>query len=125
MHVNLEWRQERSQLGREISYELRPLRVWAFQELMAFWEEHARTAEEGGQARRLSAADGMKLMTVARRIFPDHVRNLQGVTLADGGASTPAPIEALCEEAPLLPLAGEIVARLVAISEVGAGEEKN
>jgi len=119
MQIDLDWRRERSALWPEVSYEIRPLRVWAFQELMAYWERQAAPGTEG-----TGAADGLALLAVARRIFPDHVRDVQGLTLTREGETAPATPEALCEEAPLAPLAGEIVARLVAASEIGDDAEK-
>ena len=123
MEVNLDWRRQESAQWPDVGYEIRPLRVWAFQELMAFWEGPEGAPENS--TLRISPARSFELLQVARRIFPDHVRNLTGLTLLRDGEHAPATPEALCEEAPLLPLAGEIIARLVAISEIGAAAEKN
>ena len=123
MEVNLDWRRQESAQWPEVGYEIRPLRVWAFQELMAFWEGPEGDPET--PTLRISPMRSFELLHVAKRIFPDHVRNLTGLTLLRDGATVPATPEALCEEAPLLPLAGEIISRLVAISEIGAAAEKN
>jgi hypothetical protein len=64
-------------------------------------------------------------MAVARRILPEHVRALEGVLLVQGGERAPASLDALCDEAALIPLAGEIVSRLVARSEIPPAAEKN
>jgi hypothetical protein len=45
--------------------------------------------------------------------------------LVRDGARLPAAVEALCEEAALMPLAGEIVSRLVGLTEVPPAAEKN
>ncbi len=123
MELNLDWRRETSTVWPEVSYELRPLRVWAFHELLAYWQSCGVDAP-AGSAVRLTPAQGLGLMSVARRIFPEHVRGLEGVVLVQGGERTPAPLEALCEEAALLPLAGELVSRLVALSEIPPAAEK-
>jgi len=124
MELNLDWRRERSARLDAVSYEIRPLKVWAFQELMAFWESQPREGE--GPARlRLTPVQSLGLVDLARRIFPDHVRNLSGISLRREGSSAPAGPLDLCEEAPLLELAGEVLGRLVAISELSPADEKN
>lgn len=138
MHLNLDWRREASALWPGVSYELRPLRVWAFHELLAFWESRGAAPqgqEPGGQgagggvshgaARPFSAAQALGLTAVAKRVLPEHVRALEGITVSQGGQCAPASLEALCEEAALLPLAGEIIARLVEITELSPAAEKN
>jgi hypothetical protein len=143
MELNLDWRRRQSALWPEVSYELRPLRVWAFQELLAFWEGEAlrggpHRAEgesvgdgdapaDGPGAPRATLAATARLMDVARRILPDHVRGLSGLRVRAGSAAEAAvpTLEALCEEAALLPLAAELVAALVELSTLDAGAEKN
>ncbi len=124
MELNLDWRRETSALWPEVSYELRPLRVWAFHELLAYWQECGVDGRDGAPV-RLTPAQGLGLMAVARRILPEHVRALEGVLLVQGGERAPASLDALCDEAALIPLAGEIVSRLVARSEIPLAAEKN
>lgn len=124
MELNLDWRRETSAVWPEVGYELRPLKVWAFQELLDYWEQHNRKGAEADSPPSVSAVDGVKLMDVARRIFPDHVRALEGLQILREGQTGAATVEVLCEETQLLPLAGEIISRLVAISEIGIADEK-
>ncbi len=125
MELDLDWRRENSAVWPEVSFEIRPLKVWAFQELLAHWE--CQSEEQPGEpgAMRVSASQGVKLMEVARRIFPDHVRGLDGMTAVRDGRDCEVTVDMLCEETQMLPLAGEIVSRLVAISEIGSSGEKN
>ena len=124
MELDLDWRRESSAQWPDVSYELRPLKVWAFQELLAYWEGDG--AGPSGEAEgKATASASVRLMEVARRIFPEHVRGLSGLTIVQGGERKPAGVNTLCEETQTLPLAGEIISRLVAISEVGASAEKN
>jgi hypothetical protein len=125
MELNLDWRREQSARLSGVSYELRPLKVWAYQELMAFWESLPREAGEGQGAARAPAAESLKLMEVARRIFPEHVRALCGITVRRDGAAQQATLEDLCAESALIELAGEVLGRLVAISELGTDAAKN
>lgn len=111
MDINLEWREQKSELWEGVTYEIRPLRVWAFQEIMTFWENN------GGKA-GASPAKSLNLMPVAQRIFKDHVRELKGVRVNIEGESTAATPDDLCRETPLVGLAGEIIVYLVTISEV-------
>ncbi len=136
MEFDLDWHRLTSTIWPDVSYELRPLRVWAFLELMDFGQPPTggpAGSAEGAPALsglsepagRLSAAASLRLMDVARRILPDHVRHLQGVMLRQAGAVQPAQPADLCDEAPLLPLVGEIIARLVTLSDVSPAAEKN
>ena len=125
MELNLDWRREVSQVWPSVSYELRPLKVWAFQELLDYWDHHGRSGSDEVTEDTARPSAGVKLMDVAGRIFPEHVRGVQGLTVHGEGHSGEAKVEMLCEETQLLPLAGEIVSRLVAISEVGPQDEKN
>ncbi|MDH4247403.1 MAG: hypothetical protein OEW39_06275, partial [Deltaproteobacteria bacterium] len=111
MEINVDWRREPSRVWPEVSYELRPLRVWAFQALLDRWEglrDAAAPAPEDGGA--LSAAGETpwgrggehSLLALAARIFPDHVRRLEGLTLNRDGQTLPASPEMLGEEALLL-----------------------
>jgi hypothetical protein len=173
MELNLDWQRRQSALWPEVSYELRPLRVWAFQELLAFWEaapggasgatrphppnapaphagqggvsaadadglnpsllsgEGSSGASRAGEesratvpgARSLAATAG--LMAVARRILPEHVRDLRGLTARTEAGSGPVAVADLCEEALLLPLAAELVARLIERSTLDGADAKN
>ena len=125
MELNLDWRREESARMPGVSYEIRPLKVWAYQELMAFWEARPRETREGRAVAQVSPAESLKLIEVARRIFPEHVRNLSGIALRRDGVANAATLEDVCAEAPLIELAGELLGRLVAISDLTPGDEKN
>ncbi|MDH4225124.1 MAG: hypothetical protein OEW12_05715 [Deltaproteobacteria bacterium] len=128
MELNLDWRHEESALWPGVTYQLRPLRVWAFQELMAFWESRPQPEARGDgppAARRLGAADTLEFMAVAGKVLPPHVRQLQGLILIRDGEKHPATVESLCEETPLTDLAGEILSRLITLSEIRPEREKN
>lgn len=124
MDFNLDWQGRTSRHWPEISYEIRPLRVWAFLELMAFWEARGEQAQPADTA-RLSAADSLRLMQVAERILPEHVRHLRGVRAQRDGQAQALEPQDLCTEGLFLPLVGEMIAELVALSEVDAAAEKN
>ena len=128
MDINVDWRRETSRVWPEVSYELRPLRVWAFQALMDRHEGLREAAEsqdaQSQDAESRAGAGNGSLLALAARIFPQHVRAVEGLTVRREGQSQAVTAEALGEEALLLPLAGEILARLIALSEVGAAGEK-
>lgn len=125
MELNLDWRGYSSEIWDDVSYEIRPLKVWAFQELLSFWETSGRQAEGEEAVIRVSPSDSAGLMAVAKRIFPDHVRKLSGLTVVEEGRKRKATLESLCEETAMMQLAGEIVSRLIAISEISGNDEKN
>ncbi len=125
MEFNLEWRHRTSSVWPDVGYEIRPLKVWAFQELLAYWEENGSPAGEASQGHGGIAVKNTRLMEIAKRVFPDHVRNLEGISLRENGKSEPATVERLCEETLFMPLAGELISSLIAISETGEEEEKN
>lgn len=125
MELNLEWRGWSSESWPEVRCELRPLKVWAFQELLSAWEVEGKPLGEAETRPAATQIKGARLMAVARRILPDHVRALEGVTVRLDGQTAPASLEQLCEETALMALAGEILSRLVAISEITEAEQKN
>ena len=125
MELNLEWRAWRSDTWPEVACELRPLKVWAFQEVLEAWEGQRQPSEPEGEKPLPAPVKGPPLMAVARRILPEHARNLQGITVRLDGQSRPATLEQLCEETALMPVAGEILSRLVTISEITEAEQKN
>ncbi|MDH5751331.1 MAG: hypothetical protein OEZ59_02800 [Deltaproteobacteria bacterium] len=116
MELNLDWRKEQSGLWKDVSYELRPLRVWAFQALLDLWSSKNTPQPED--------RPGASLTALATRIFPEHVRNLEGLVITRDQSTGPATPADLAEEAVLLPLASEIISRLVSISEVEETAEK-
>ena len=117
MKLDLDWKMVRSELWPEIQYEIRPLRVWAFQELVSCWETRENRKD-------LSPTIGAELMATLKKIFPEHLRNISGLTLVQDGKSREATPESICEETALMPLAGEIFSRLIALSEVGQSTGK-
>lgn len=136
MELNLDWQRCTSAVWPEVGYELRPLRVWAFQELLAFWEAQAPppsaeatptdAAPDAARPRpgAPTLAATARLMDVARRIFPEHVRGLSGLQVRGEAGTALVAVADLCEETALLPLAAEIVARLIGISTLDEGAEK-
>ncbi len=107
-------------------YELRPLRVWAFEALMACWERPAGEAAGRDDPAAAAPARGARLMEAAGRVFPDHVRNVEGLSVRAEGQSLPATLEQICGETAFLPLlAGEMLSRLLSISDLTEEEEKN
>jgi hypothetical protein len=124
MELNLDWQKHTSALWPEVSYELRPLRVWAFEELLGYWHRQGAPDESGGAARTASR-HGAELMALAKKVLPEHVRALEGVVVIQDGRRVPAGLDALCEEAGLMALTGEILSGLVAISAVPPSAEKN
>lgn len=125
MELDLDWRREQSARLPDVTYEVRPLKVWAYQELMAFWESRPREPGEAQGTARVSPAESLKLIEVARRIFPEHVRQLSGITVRRDGAAQAATLDDLCAESPLIELAGEVLGKLVSISELGTADAKN
>jgi len=125
MELNLDWQARASEVWPDVCYEIRPLRVWAFQELMAFWEAQTPLSGDGEDKTRISPVQSAELMALARKIFPEHLREITGLFLRREQGTEAATAMDICEETPLLPLAGEIMARLIAISEIRGTEEKN
>ncbi|MEE8433319.1 MAG: hypothetical protein V3S64_00890, partial [bacterium] len=52
--------------------ELRPLKVWAFQEVLEAWEGQRQPSAPEGEKPLPAPIKGTPLMTVARRILPEH-----------------------------------------------------
>lgn len=125
MEFDLDWRRETSATWPDVSYEIRPLKVWAFHQLLDFWGQSERSDSDALTTGKINPSDGVRLIEIAARIFPDHVRALEGIRVKRDDQVGAPSIEMLCEETQFLPLAGEIVSRLVAVSEIGSQDEKN
>ena len=137
-HIDLDWRREESALHPGVYYEIRPLKVWAYLELLGAWDKGAaeapaatpRAAEapapEGAPVAELGALPRQgRLLRLAPRIFPEHVRALEGLEMTREGVRLPVDAIALAEEAALAPLAGEVITRLLEISQLTGADEKN
>ena len=91
----------------------------------AFCQSHGGSGPNDGATPAAVPSNSVKVIEVAKRIFPDHVRGLAGLTIVQDGEGREATPEGLCEETALLPLAGEIISRLIAVSEIAESDEKN
>jgi len=124
MECLLDWQSRQSSLWPDVSYEIRPLKVWAFLDLMTCWGEGAPERPEGGTSPGQQALKSQALLDVAKRVIPEHVRNLKGLYVQRDGQVRDGTVEEVCEEALLMPLAVEMISGLIEISEVGKEDEK-
>lgn len=122
MNLDLDWRVHVSESMQDVTCKIRPLKLWAFQAVMAFWQG-LPTNEEGQP--RLNTAASIGLIQVAEKVFPEHVKELQNITVQVEGKQRMATIDDLCKETAFMGLSVEIIGALITISEVGAEEEKN
>jgi hypothetical protein len=113
MQIDLGWRTFKPEWGNgDISMEIRPLKVPAL-----LLVEPMLTAEDESPVRRT-----LELQQAAEGFFPDHVRNLMGMTDNEG---TPIELSALWEESFFYSLTNEIVNELLRISKLDKEESKN
>ena len=122
MNLDLDWRVHISLAVPDVVCKIRPLKLWAFQELMAFWQTLPETKD--GKP-KFSTDASIELVKVAKRVFPEHVKDLQNITLRVDGEQRMATIDDLCDETAFMSLTVEVIGALVSISEMGAEDEKN
>ena len=103
--------------------DVRPLQVAAYQDALRVLEPHQK---EGGANTYEMMADSA-FLEAAKRIFPEHVRNLTGIDLRVNGGTRAATVEDLYSYGVLFPVALGVMAHLLAISmltETEAGNSK-
>lgn len=117
--------------GETISAEVRPLKNWAWLELLPLMEK-LTLKKEGETTKdylaRLTPAEksnlereSISIQRLAKTIFKDHVRNFQGITV-NGQPPTP---EQLSEEVIFMGVTVEIMVYLITISNLGEEDVKN
>lgn len=113
MQIDLGWRVFKPEAGGgEISVELRPLKITAL-----LLVEPMLGSEEGSPLKRT-----LQLQQATEHFFPEHVRDLKGLTDQGGNA---IDLKAFWEESALYSLAQEIVNELIGISKLDKEEAKN
>ena len=101
--------------------DVRPLQVGAQQDALRVLQPHQK---EGGTNLYEMMAD-TAFSEAAKRIFPDHVRNLTGIDLRVNGETRAAKVDDLYAYGPLLPTALAVMAHLLAISMLSETEAGN
>ena len=104
-----------------VTVDVRPLQVGAYQDALRVLQPHQK---EGGANAYAMMADGA-FLDVAKRIFPEHVRNLSGIELRVNGETRAAKVEDLYSHGALFPTALGIMAHLLAISMLSETEAGN
>jgi len=116
--------------GHKVTMELRPLKSWAMFALAPYLEGERRKPDESvkdfvkrltpEQKEKLSKSS-RKIQGLAKDIFPEHVQNIQGITVN----KEPVTWEHLAEETIFMTLAVEISGQLAAISSLDEMSAKN
>ena len=119
MEISLGWRRVDLKDLPDISVELRPLKVWAFQKLIA-----SQAGNSDGKSQE--ALDGLTMLEVAKEIFPEHVRAVKGIVVSrDDGESSDVTLEDLTTETQLITVSAAILSQLFEISQLTEMEQKN
>jgi len=115
----------------EISMELRPLKSYAMFMLSPYLDNpnpklkeesvEEYTARLSGEDKARLLLNSQKIQELSSKIFPDHVRNIQGVTVN----GQPLTIEQIATEVVFLQLSVEICGQLASISRLTKEDEKN
>ena len=132
MDLVIDWRKYETEfMGEPVSMELRPLKRWAWFELAPLLENHNpkkedETAQEyiarlTEDERKKMSHDSEKLQELSAKIFPEHVKNIQGITV-NGEVPT---WEQISEEIIFLNLCVDICGQLAEVSTLTKTDEKN
>ena len=115
MDVLIGWQKyETTWQGEKVSMEVRPLRRKA----MMLLAPYMMISEEKGVK---LIVDTFELQGLAAQIFPEHVKDIQGITVN----GKPVTWEDLAEEAVFCHLVGDIIGQLALISSLKESEAKN
>lgn len=112
--------------GHEITMQLRPLKRWASMLLTPIQKKAFLVLKK-----KSNDADGIvteddinfvyEVQTVAEKIFPDHIKNFEGLTVNKLAVTA----KLLCEETIFGPLCIDIISELIQRSQLSEQEEKN
>lgn len=127
-----DWRRHETAFdGEAVTMEIRPLKSWAMLELMPYLDEPKPRKEKESiedyikrlspEDRRRQQKESQQVQALAERIFPEHVRNIEGF-LIDGKAPT---AKALAEETAFMDFTVGVIMALVSISSISREAEKN
>ena len=130
--LTIGWRPyETTFMGEKITMELRPLKSWAFYEIIPYLDNpNPRRKDETNEEcmKRLSPAEieglrnsSKELHLLSAKIFPEHVRNIENLVV-NGMPVTP---DIIAEESIFMGLAIEISGQLGVITSITENESKN
>ena len=132
MDIIIDWQTYETEFaGEKISMKVRMLRSWAMFALEPYLNNpNPKKKEETAQeyATRLTVEEksilsnnSMKIQELSEKIFPDHVKDIQGITVN----GKPVTWEQIASEVVFLNLAVDICGQLASISTLTKEEEKN
>ena len=109
--------------GEKVTMEIRPFRRKAMMVVVPYITKGTPEIKEHMDEKEIgSLADSaFELQALAADILPEHVRNIQGITLN----GQPLSFEDLAEEPTLLPLTLAIITQIASLSALDSGEAKN
>lgn len=118
MDILIEWQTYQTEFnGATVTMEIRPLRRGAMHILLPHLQAMQGDAGDALQV----AIRSLELQALAGVIFPDHVRNITGVTV---NGRPPSP-DRFADEVVLSQLTVDIIGQLGAISRLSLGDVKN
>lgn len=116
MDVLIGWTKKEFKFNGEIiTAELRPLKRSA----MLLLSPYISMGEEKEQSKLMATA--LELQELAEKIFPEHVRNIENLTVN----GNPVKVEELAEESVFCALVGSIISTLSIISSLTTDQAKN
>lgn len=131
-NVTIEWQpHETTFKGESIKMEIRPLKNWAWFEIAPLLNN--KNPKKQGESKEdyiarltdeeklVMGKDSIKLQHFAKTIFPEHVRNLSGVTVNNQAPTN----EHLSEEVVFLSFTVGIIMKLIEISSLDEEDTKN
>ena len=118
--------------GHEVKMQLRPLKSWAsilltpiYMEMETRVKKIKAAKDEKRDISDIMTEDDIKfvykIQEVAKKVFPDHVKDITGITMN----GTPVNAQALCEETFFSYLCMDIIAELGKRTQLDSAEVKN
>lgn len=121
MQINLDYTPFKPQGIDGVDMDLKPLSFSSYQEIARLFG--AMRAGEGD----LFAVEKLgkeEIKTVAERVFPTHVGEVRGITIAEGGTTRPATVVDLTRHGAFLPLCLIILTELLTRASMSMTEGK-
>lgn len=122
-NLTIDWKPfETDFRGHKITMELRPLKRWATMLLTPIYLEAANMKASKKKTVTADEANfSYRIQEIGLKIFPDHVRNLNGLQINNVGIT----IDDLCDESIFSPIVMEIMGELSTRSQLIDDEVKN
>jgi len=109
-----------------ISFQVKPLSTDALQSIIRAVGKHQTGTIDGIDSKKgLEMLSDKEMFLVAERVFPDHVKDIKGIEIEEGGEKRAVDVEDLYKVGQLALISTALLMHLMAISMLSGEDVKN